>query len=89
MEALEQMSNYVKFLKDIFSRKMRLGEFETIALTQECSHMLQSKIPQKLKDPGSFIISYSIGTKYSGKTLFDLVASINLVPLLVFKQLGV
>ena len=27
-----------------------LGEFETVALTQECNHMLQNKIPQKLKD---------------------------------------
>ena len=51
VEALEQMSNYVKFLKDILARKRKLGEFETVALTQECSHMLQSKIPQKLQDP--------------------------------------
>ena len=56
MEALEQMSNYVKFLKDILARKRRLGEFETVALTQENSHMLQSKIPTKVKDPGSFTI---------------------------------
>ena len=48
---------------------MRLGEFEIVGLTQECSHMLQSKMPQKLKDPGSFTIPCSIGTKYSGKTL--------------------
>ncbi|XP_052290839.1 uncharacterized protein LOC127900273 [Citrus sinensis] len=41
VEALEQMSNYVKFLKDILAQKRRLGEFETVALTQESSHMLQ------------------------------------------------
>ncbi|KAH9801411.1 hypothetical protein KPL71_001016 [Citrus sinensis] len=51
--------------------------------------MLQSKIPQKLKDLESFTISYSIRTKYNGKTLCDLGASINLMPLSVFKQLGV
>ena len=44
------MSNYVKFLKDILARKKMLGEFEIVALTQENSHMLQSKIPKKLKD---------------------------------------
>ncbi|KAH9681200.1 hypothetical protein KPL71_026880 [Citrus sinensis] len=89
VEALEQMPNYVKFLKDILARKRRLGEFETVALTQESSHMLQSKIPTKLKDPGSFTIPCSIGTRYAGRALCDLGASINLMPLSVFKQLGV
>ena len=46
-------------------------------------------MPQKLKDLGSFRISCSIGTKYSGKTLCDLGASINLMPLSVIKQLEV
>ncbi len=79
----------MKFFKDILARKKRLVEFETVALTQECNHMLQSIIPQKLKDLGSFIIRCSIGTKYSGKALCDLGASINLMPLSIFKQLGV
>ena len=51
------------------TRKRRLGNFETVALTQEYSRMLESKIPQKMNDPGSFTISYSIGTKYSGKAV--------------------
>ncbi|KAH9724028.1 hypothetical protein KPL70_007340 [Citrus sinensis] len=89
VEALEQMLNYVKFLKDILARKRRLGEFKTIALTQENNHMLQSKMPTKVKDPGSFTIPYSIGTRYTGRALCDLGASINLMPLSVFKQLGV
>ena len=51
--------------------------------------MLQSKIPQKMNDRGSFTISFSIGTKYSGKVFCDLGAIINLMPLSVFKQFGV
>ncbi|KAH9762816.1 hypothetical protein KPL70_000947 [Citrus sinensis] len=70
VEALEQMPNYAKIFKDILTKKRKLGEFETVALTQECSRMVQS-------------------TKYSGKALCDLGASINLMPLSVFKQLGV
>ena len=89
MEALEKMLNYVKFLKHILARKRRLGEFETVALTHESSHMLQSKIPKKLKDPRSFTILCSIGTRYNGISLCDLGANINLMPLFVFKQLGV
>ncbi|KAH9751853.1 hypothetical protein KPL71_014470 [Citrus sinensis] len=89
VEALEQMPNYVKFLKDILARKRRLREFKIVALTQERSRMLQSRIPKKLKDLGSFTISYSIGTRYNGRALCDLGANINLMPLSVFKQLGV
>ena len=33
VEALEQMPNYAKLLKDILTKKRRLGEFETVALT--------------------------------------------------------
>ena len=31
-DALKQMSSYVKFMKDILSRKSRLSEFETVNL---------------------------------------------------------
>ena len=36
-EALEHMLSYVKFMKDILSRKIRLLDFETVNLTEECS----------------------------------------------------
>ena len=51
--------------------------------------MLQNKILQKLKNLRCFTILYSIGIKYSGNAFCDLGASINLMPLSVFKQLGV
>ena len=83
------MPNYVKFTKDILKNKRRLGEFETVALTKECSLLLQTKIPPKLKDPGSFAIPCSIGNTYYGRAMCDLGASINLMPMSVFKQLGI
>ncbi|XP_062118742.1 uncharacterized protein LOC133832412 [Humulus lupulus] len=89
VEALEQMPNYVKFLKDILTKKRQLGEFETVALTEGCSAMLKSKIPPKLKDPGSFTISCSIGGRDVGRALCDLGASINLMPMSIFKKLGI
>lgn len=89
VEALEQMPNYVKFMKDILSKKRRLEEFETIALTKECSSILESKLPLKLKDLGSFTILCSIGNSYFGRALYDIGASINLMSMFVFKQLGI
>ncbi|KAL5541988.1 hypothetical protein UlMin_009698 [Ulmus minor] len=89
VEAFEQMPNYVKFMKDILTKKRRFGEFETVALTRECSAVLQNKLPPKLKDPGSFTIPCSIGNQYFGKALCDLGASINLMPMSIFKKLGI
>ncbi|XP_024962021.1 uncharacterized protein LOC112502361 [Cynara cardunculus var. scolymus] len=83
------MPSYVKFLKDILHKKKRLNEFETVALTKECSALLTCKIPPKLKDPGSFTISCSIGGKEVGHALCDLGAIINLMPLSVFNKLGI
>ena len=51
--------------------------------------MLQNKITAKVKDPESFTILWSIETRYAGRILCNLGASINLMPLSVFKQLGV
>src|SRR5581483_8499880 len=89
VEAIEQMPNYAKFLKDILSKKKKLTEYETIALTKECSALVTNKIPPKLKDPGSFTIPCSIGSKTIGKALCDLGAGINLMPLSVFKSLEI
>ncbi|KAM6544070.1 hypothetical protein CsatB_008517 [Cannabis sativa] len=89
VEALEQMPTYVKFLKDILTKKRRLGEIETVALTEGCSAMLKSKIPPKLKDPGSFTIPISIGGRDVGRALCDLGASINLMPMSIFRKLGI
>ena len=57
-------------------------------LTEECSAILQRKLPQKLKDPGSFTIPCTIGTAIFERALCDLGASINLMPLSIFKRLG-
>ena len=66
-DALEQMPNYVKFLKDIISKKRRLEEFETVKLSKECSAILQKKLPQKLKDPGSFTLPCTTGDSFFDK----------------------
>ena len=87
-DALEQMPSYVKFMKDILSQKRRLDDFETVNVTEECSAILQRKLPQKLKDPGSFTILCTIGNAIFERALCDLGASINLMPLSISKRLG-
>ena len=87
-DALEQMPCYVKFMKDILSQKRRLADLKIVNLTEECSAILQRKLPQKLKDPGSFTIPCTIGNAIFERALCDLGASINLMPLSIFQRLG-
>ncbi|XP_061347780.1 uncharacterized protein LOC133293258 [Gastrolobium bilobum] len=75
------MPNYAKFMKDLLSKKHKLKECETVALTEECSAIIQKKLSPKLKDPGSFSIPIEIGNIEVGKALCDLGASIKLMPL--------
>ncbi|XP_061349066.1 uncharacterized protein LOC133294427 [Gastrolobium bilobum] len=83
------MSNYAKFIKDLLSKKRKLKECETVALTEECSVIIQKKLPPKLKDPGSFSIPIAIGNIEVGKALCNLGASINLMPLSMCRALGI
>ena len=39
-KALEQMPGYVKFMKDFLSKKRKLGDYEIVALSEECSAIL-------------------------------------------------
>ena len=87
-DALEQMPNYAKFLKEIMSKKRTLNARGIINLNEECSAIIQRKLPQKLKDPGSFNIPCKIGNSNFDKLLCDLGASINLMPLSVFEKIG-
>ena len=87
-DALEHMPNYVKFMKDILPMKRRLSDFEIVNRTEECSAILKRKLPQKMKDPGSFTILCKIGNSIFKRALCDLGASINLMPLSIFRQLG-
>ncbi|XP_058003699.1 uncharacterized protein LOC131180103 [Hevea brasiliensis] len=83
------MPSYAKFLKDILSKKRSLEDYETIALTKECSAILQNKLPPKLKDPGRFSIPCLIGNINIGESICDLGASVSLIPLLICKKLHV
>nr|XP_033514917.1 uncharacterized protein LOC117279467 [Nicotiana tomentosiformis] len=85
MDMLCEVPKYAQYIKDIVANKRRLTEFETVALTEECTSRIQHKLPQKFKDPGSFTIPVRIGEFDMGRALYDLGASINLMSLSIGK----
>ena len=57
-------------------------------LTITCSAVIQKSLPAKIKDYGSFTIPCTIGKYEFKKALFDLGASINLMPLSMVQRLS-
>ncbi|XP_070002873.1 uncharacterized protein LOC142165882 [Nicotiana tabacum] len=80
------MPAYSKFLKEILSNKRRVKENSVVKLTENCSAIIQNKLPQKSEYPGNFTISCSVGSTKFEKSLCDLCVSINLIPLSIFKK---
>ncbi|XP_074288251.1 uncharacterized protein LOC141613417 [Silene latifolia] len=77
-----------KFLEVVKYLERSFNKVETIAFTEECSALLQSKSPPKLKDPGSFSIPCTIGTLVIDKALCDLGASVSVMPYSVYEKLN-
>nr|GEZ86471.1 hypothetical protein [Tanacetum cinerariifolium] len=86
-EALVLMPKYQKMLKALLSNKEKLQELTNTPLNEYCSAVILKKLPEKLRDPGKFLIPCGF-SELKCKALADLGASINLMPLSVWKKLG-
>ena len=87
-EALTQMPQYAKFMKDIFSKNIKITKVGIVSLTATPRAVIQKTLPKKMQDLGSFTIPCKIGDADMGKALCDFGASINLMPLSVAQTLS-
>nr|XP_016464907.1 PREDICTED: uncharacterized protein LOC107787818 [Nicotiana tabacum] len=83
------MSSYAKMMKDLMSRKFNFQDLATVTLTQTYNAVVMRPIVEKLSNLGSFTIPRTIGNFAFAKPLCDLEASINLIPLDIYKRLGI
>nr|GEY26080.1 reverse transcriptase domain-containing protein [Tanacetum cinerariifolium] len=56
LEALALMPKYAKILKDLLTNKEKLLEMANTPLNENCSAVILKKLPEKLRDPGKFLI---------------------------------
>ncbi|GJR22279.1 reverse transcriptase domain-containing protein [Tanacetum coccineum] len=80
VNVLADMPNYAKFWKDLVRNKSKMEQISAAFLIEECSAILQNKIPPKLRDTGSFLIPCKLANSVEYLALADLGASINLMP---------
>ncbi|GKF11861.1 reverse transcriptase domain-containing protein [Tanacetum coccineum] len=86
-DALILMPKYQKMLKSLLSNKEKLNEMANTPVSENCSAIILKKLPEKLGDPGKFLIPCNF-SELKCKALADLGASINLMPLSVYTKLG-
>ncbi|GJS22194.1 reverse transcriptase domain-containing protein [Tanacetum coccineum] len=75
-------------IKSLLMNKEKLLELAKIPLNENCSAMLLKKLPEKLGDPGKFLIPCNFPGMDVCHALADLGASINLMPLSIWKKLS-
>ena len=70
------------------TKKRKTNVPKKVFLATNINEILSGPIPVKYKDPGCPTISCTIGQTEISRALLDLGASINLLPLSVYQQLG-
>nr|GEY59655.1 reverse transcriptase domain-containing protein [Tanacetum cinerariifolium] len=86
-DALIFIPKYQKMLKALLSNKEKLLELANTPLNENCSAVILKKLPEKFVDPRKFLIPCGF-SELKCKALAYLGASINLMPLSVWKKLG-
>nr|GEX52492.1 DNA-directed DNA polymerase [Tanacetum cinerariifolium] len=87
-DALFLMPKFASTIKSLLANKDKLFELAKVPLNENCSAMLLKKLPKKLGDPGKFLIPCDFPRMEVCHALADLRASINLMPLSIWKKLS-
>ncbi|GKA31725.1 reverse transcriptase domain-containing protein [Tanacetum coccineum] len=87
-DALLLMPKFASMIKSLLMNKDKLFELSKVPLNENCSAMLLKRLPEKLGDPGKFLIPCDFSGMDVCYALADLGASINLMPLSIWKKLS-
>nr|GEZ32955.1 reverse transcriptase domain-containing protein [Tanacetum cinerariifolium] len=86
-DALIHMPKFATMFKKLLNNKDKLIELTKMPLNKNCSVVVLKKLPEKLGDPGRFLIPCDFTGLDNCLALADLGASINLMPLSIWKKL--
>nr|GEU52224.1 reverse transcriptase domain-containing protein [Tanacetum cinerariifolium] len=86
-DALVHMPKFAPMFKKLLNNKDKLIELTKTPLNENCFAVVLKKLPKKLGDPGRFLIPCDFLEFDNCLALADLGASINLMPLSIWKKL--
>nr|GEV81773.1 hypothetical protein [Tanacetum cinerariifolium] len=88
LDALLLMPKFASTIKSLLTNKDKLFELVKVPLNENCSAMLLKNLPEKLRDPGKFLIPCDFPGMGVCHALADLGASNNLMPLSIWKKIS-
>nr|GEY43133.1 reverse transcriptase domain-containing protein [Tanacetum cinerariifolium] len=86
-DAFVHMPKFAPMFKNLLNNKNKLIELTKMPLNENCSAVVLKKLSEKLCDPGRFLIPCDFLEFDNCLALADLGASINLMPLSIWKKL--
>nr|GEV12581.1 DNA-directed DNA polymerase [Tanacetum cinerariifolium] len=86
-DSLVHMPKFAQMFKKLLNDKDKLIELTKTPLNENRSAVVLKKLPKKLGDPGRFLIPCDFSKFDNCLALADLGASINLMPLSIWKKL--
>nr|GFC13647.1 reverse transcriptase domain-containing protein [Tanacetum cinerariifolium] len=86
-DALIHMPKFAPMFKKLLNNKDKLIELTKTPLNENCLAVVLKKLPEKLDDPGRFLIPCDFTGLDNCLALADLGASINLMRLSIWKKL--
>ncbi|GKB77007.1 reverse transcriptase domain-containing protein [Tanacetum coccineum] len=86
--ALLYKPKFASTFKNLLSNKEKLFELANTSVNENCSEIILKKLPEKLGDPGKFLILCNFPEIVECLALADLGASINLMPLSIWRKLS-
>nr|GEW62694.1 DNA-directed DNA polymerase [Tanacetum cinerariifolium] len=87
-DALILMTKFGPTIKSLLTYQEKLFELARTLLNEHCSAVLLKKVPEKLGDPGKFLLSCNFRGMDGCLALADLGASIDLMPLSVWNKIS-
>ncbi|GJY81342.1 hypothetical protein Tco_0494093 [Tanacetum coccineum] len=79
-DALIKMPKFNKWLSTLLRNKEKFEEIAITTVNAECSAIILNKVPEKLEDPGKFLIPSALQELDRTNALANSGASINLLP---------
>nr|GEY04726.1 reverse transcriptase domain-containing protein [Tanacetum cinerariifolium] len=87
-DALLHMPKFPLMFKSLLNNKDKLFDLATTPVNENYSAVILKKLPEKLGDPGKFLIPCEFLELVECLALADIGASINLMPLSIWKKLS-
>nr|GEW80390.1 reverse transcriptase domain-containing protein [Tanacetum cinerariifolium] len=87
-DALLHMPKFALMFKSLLNKKEKLFDLATTPVNENCSTVILKKLPEKLGDPDKFPIPCDFPEIDECLALVDLGASINLMPLSIWRKLS-